>query len=256
MSMFSPMKKSSRALVIQHSDQAPGGNFCKALTRLGCQLEILRPFNGDLLPDSPDGFDALVVLGGPQHSTDDHIAAHFLPLLELIRRFDVDYKPVAGICLGCQLLARAHGQTPGPLGFLELGFVQHSLTEAARLDPIFRNVFNLPPLMEFHEDTFALPDGATLLIKGENCRNQCFKIGNVSYGFQFHLEVDARTVTGWLDTFEKGQLAQYEGHRDGFSLASFEAVRTDLKAYIRRSEEFCTNIAGSWLSLVPGGRKG
>lgn len=249
MSLFVKPQNNPAILVIQHSDQAPCGNFCKALIKADAQLTLLKPLSGDTLPSSPGGIDGLVVLGGPQHATDDDEAPHFKRLMELMQEFDKAGKPVAGICLGCQLLARGYGEVPQQLGFLELGFVQHSMTPAAEDDPLFRGEM-IPPVMEFHEDTFDLPQGATLLVQGEKCANQCFKIGNLSYGFQFHLEVDEATVESWLQLFQTGQMSHYDNYLKDFRQESFEHMTSKLKYYIRESEIFCDRIAARWLALA------
>jgi GMP synthase (glutamine-hydrolysing) len=45
-------------------------------------------------------------------------------------------------------------------------------------------------IMEWHFDTFDLPDQAKLLMTGDNCQNQAYRIGDNIYGFQCHFEVN------------------------------------------------------------------
>jgi len=254
MSLFVNTTTTPHILVVQHSENAPGGNFCKGLMKRGARLTTCTPLASGSLPLTPDGFDGLVVLGGPQHAADDHECPHFIPLMNLIRSFDENKKPVAGICLGCQLLARAYGEAPKKMGFLEFGFIQHTLTEQGKLDPV-SNTNLLPPLMEFHQDTFELPKGATLLIQGSRCRNQCFKIGNASYGFQFHLEVDRARIEQWLKLFSSGKMTQYNSHRKSFSVEDFDDLTANIESYIKGSEQFCDIVSGRWLELTTQYRK-
>jgi GMP synthase-like glutamine amidotransferase len=247
--MFSTPGKEARILVVQHSDQAPGGVFCRGLAERGARLTFLRPVNNDVLPEDAEDFDGLVVLGGPQHAFDDDLSPHFQPLMELMRCFDRRKKPVAGICLGCQLLARAHGARLWTLDFLEFGFVKHQLTGEGKLDPVVGEA-ELPALMEFHEDTLDLPERASLLIRGERCANQCFKIGNASYGFQFHLEVDPIIVKKWITSFRSGAMPNYRRRLRQFDDAYFENLSARLASFVADSEQFCDRVSGRWLALA------
>lgn len=238
-------------LVVQHSEQAPGGNFCRGLEKRSARLTVCKPLTGGQLPGRTDGFDGLVVLGGPQHAADDEVVPQFVPLMELMRQFDRERKPVAGICLGCQLLARAHGGKPWNLGVLEFGFIHHGLTDKGTQDPVLGGE-TLPALMAFHEDSFDLPEGAALLVEGSRCRNQCFKVGNASYGFQFHLEVDAVVVKTWLDLFRNGKMEHYNAYHRHLDTAYFEELSAKLSTCISESEKFCDRIAGRWLALAKG----
>jgi hypothetical protein len=136
---------------------------------------------------------------------------------------------------------------------LELGFIQHQLTDAGKTDSLTGGL-ELPPLMEFHQDSFDLSDGAVLLVEGGQCRNQCFRVGHCSWGFQFHLEVDETVVSEWLINFTKGELDAYRAYRDNFSTRDIEMMNTALPEQISRSKLFCKQVAGRWLDLATGKR--
>lgn len=249
MSMFSASSHTPKMLVIQHSELSHGGVFCKGLSDRGVQLTTLNPCDGDALPLETEGYDGLVVLGGPQSPLDDEANPHFPQLLELMRLFDRHNKPVAGICLGSQLLARAHGGRPKSMGVLEFGLVPLSLTTQGAVDPVVGGI-EIPPLMEFHEYTFDLPAGATLLVQGEQCINQGFKVGNISYGFQFHLEVDSKTMEAWIDIFKNNKLEGCVKYRSAYSDAFFAQLEASVSSAMERSEKYCDRIVEGWMGLM------
>jgi anaerobic selenocysteine-containing dehydrogenase/GMP synthase-like glutamine amidotransferase len=237
----------AKVLVVQHTERAPGGNFCKTLEQRGAILTTIRPVDGDPLPATPGDYDALVVLGGPQHAYDDVTSPHFQPLMALMRDFDAQNKPVAGICLGCQLLARGHGASAWSMEDLEFGFVESHITLSGACEPIFSEAQSLPALMEYHEDSFDLPAGASLLVEGDACINQCFKVGNCSYGFQFHLEVDSVTTSNWMKLFMTNDSARYGTKYDELF---FKEMTSELPLMVAQSEAFCRKIASNWLLLA------
>lgn len=249
MSIFNAPCNEARILVVQHSDEVPGGNFCKGLLERGARLTFIRPMESEILPGTADGYDGLVVLGGSQHAWDDAYSPYFPHLMELMRLFDREKKPVAGICLGCQLLARAYGGRLRTLDSLEFGFVEHRLTGEGEADSVVGGV-GLPALMEYHEDSFDLPAQASLLVEGEECVNQCFRIGNASYGFQFHLEVDAAIVKRWVGMFRNDEMGDYGRHLQHFDDAYFDDFLSGLASRIAGSERFCDRVSGRWLALT------
>jgi GMP synthase-like glutamine amidotransferase len=248
-SLFNASRNRAKILVVQNSVHAPGGNFTRGLAARGARLAVVSPVKDDDLPSTADAFDGLVVLGGPQHAFDDQAGPYFGRLIQLMRHFDSQEKPVAGICLGSQLLARAHGGRPFPLNTLEFGFVQHRLTLEGAQDPLLRGL-ELPALMEFHEDTFSLPLEATLLIEGDGCRNQCFRVGHASYGFQPHLEVEGKTARNWIEMFVKGEIETFVKYRQNFDEPYMKRLLDNLDHLIAEAARYCDRVAENWLALT------
>src|SRR5258707_14053196 len=90
----------SAILVLQHCPVTPVGILGEALAGRGAALDIRMPHHGEALPETPAGFDGLVVLGGPMHAGDDAGYPGFPPMLDLIRRFHHQANPVSPSVLG------------------------------------------------------------------------------------------------------------------------------------------------------------
>ncbi|TVM15945.1 molybdopterin oxidoreductase [Oceanidesulfovibrio indonesiensis] len=242
-----PWSAQPRILVVQNHEHAAPAALGRELERMGAALDIRMPFEGDALPETPENHAGLVVLGGPQHAFDDADNPYFAPLMRLMRKFDAQRKPVAGVCLGCQLLARAWGGRHRNCGTFEFGFTELSLTTEGENDPILGGP--LPRLMEFHEDSFIPPEGATLLATGESCENQCFRIGNASYGFQFRFEVDSKILDNLLTLFRGGEMEKYNNYLDKYDGCIFESMEAELPLLLEESQDFCRRVAENWLKL-------
>jgi GMP synthase-like glutamine amidotransferase len=158
-------------------------------------LEVRRLDQGDSIPD-PDQVNGLVVMGGPMgaYETDKYpfLAEECRLLGELAGR----NRPVLGICLGSQLLAKALGADVFPGHGPEIGFGFVELVSAGKQDPLFATVGGSIPVFHWHGDTFDLPEGAVLLASSREYAQQAFRFGSCAYGLQFHIEPDSGT---WLD---------------------------------------------------------
>ncbi len=184
-------------LVLQHIACEPPGVFEDVLRERGATLRRVELDEGEPLPGSLDGIDAIVAMGGPM-SVNDEAEHPWLPAEKaLIAGAVRDGVPFWGSCLGVQLLASSLGapvrQGPAP----EVGVLPVAATAEAGDDPVFSALAWPRPTLQWHQDTFDLPAGATLLATSPVYPHQAFRVGHVAYGVQFHLEVDEAMAEEW-----------------------------------------------------------
>ena len=105
--------------------------------------------------------------------------------------------PFWGTCLGVQLLASSLGARVYSGSRPEVGLLPVTLTEDAMRDPVFRGLPRELIALQWHGDTFDLPEGAVLLASSTAYPAQAFRWGSSAYGVQFHLEVTEELATEW-----------------------------------------------------------
>lgn len=217
-----------RILIVENLRESALGQVGVALTEAGAEQVWSRPWNGETLPAASDGYHGLVVLGGEQSAVDDNLHPYLPDLARLMKRFGDDDKAVLGICLGSQLLARAHGGSNIVGQTREFGWHRVALTDFGKTDPVFASLDGDFPIFEWHSDTFTLPEDAIHLARSSAVANQCFRVGRASYGMQFHFEASRAVVEDWkrgfaatIERMMPGWLADYDTH------AATDGVRAD-----------------------------
>jgi len=230
----------AKILVIQFWTTCHLGEIAGAFARRGAEAVYCRLDEGDALPASHGPWDGLVMLGGAQYAEDDANHPCLGPAAGLARAFHDAGKPVLGVCLGSQVLARALGARVHKQGWTELGFTALTPTAAAKDDPLLKGI-PATRLLMYHEDTFDLPPGAARLMTGERCRNQAFRLG-ASYGFQCHFEVSTRLWLEWLGNMSEHLKAADPGYHANW--------RDDFAQHEAGSLAFCEAVSSRWLDLV------
>lgn len=109
------------------------------------------------------------------------------------------FLPTVGICLGAQMMAKALGGSVERNEQIELGWFSVSLNREGMSDPVLSVAGKSPTVYQWHEDTFHLPPGATLLASSRACPRQAYRVHESAYGFQFHPEADRQLIQGWLE---------------------------------------------------------
>ena len=149
--------------------------------------------------------------------------------------------PYLGICLGAQILARAAGARVFKSPVKECGFEPIRPTSDAAADPLLSLYADGDLALQWHEETFDLPDGAALLATGDRVRTQAFRVGASAWGIQFHQEVDAPEFGWWVQiaSAEPDQLASW-----GKSAAELLAEADEhMAAHERRGRELFRRYA-------------
>lgn len=183
------------------------------------KLDFIDCASAQCFPDSQI-YDAFIIMGGPMGVNDP------LPWLakeiSYIQHLVTLNKPVLGICLGAQLIAKALGAEVHRMPEREIGWYpvqkvsRHALsqthqtqqdmfsrdqsTQHAEALQYIQSSKTLCLPQEFvpfhwHSDHFDLPKHAVHLYKSEACENQAFAIGEHILGLQFHLDFDVCTTT-------------------------------------------------------------
>lgn len=190
-----------RIAVIDNTRFSPLGLVGQALDEAGANVTRFTPFESGTLPDGPEGWDGLVVMGGEQSALDDDLHPYLPRLAALMRAFGDSGRPVLGICLGAQVLARAYGATNHLGTAREFGWHRVELTEAGRQDPVLSAAGPAFDIFQWHSDTFALPEGAVHLARSATAACQAFRIGRAVYGTQFHFEASTAVVADYTAAF-------------------------------------------------------
>lgn len=207
-----------KVLVILHQSHSTPGRIGALLQALGARLDIRRPCLGEPLPKTMADHDGALVFGGPMGANDEcDWIKHEIDWLAVPLRED---KPLIGICLGAQMLARQLGARvftyPDRRG--EVGYVPIAPTNAAdRLcaAPFPRSVY------QWHFDGFDLPCGAQLLATGgADFPNQAYSFGARAIALQFHPEVTYHMMCRWTtlghERLGRPGAQPRHGHLDGW----------------------------------------
>ena len=104
--------------------------------------------------------------------------------------------PYWGACLGVQLLAASLGARVYAGPEAEVGLLPVYLTDEAEAHPVFAGLPREIMTLQWHGDTFDLPEGAVRLAGSPAYANQAFRFDK-AYGVQFHLEVSVEMAREW-----------------------------------------------------------
>lgn len=192
----------SNVLVIQNTLLEGTGVLGELLSSDGFKIVQVLAKN-EKLPKND--YAILVVLGAPQ-SVNDNLS-YLKDEERLIQDFVSQEKPVLGICLGSQLIAKAFGAKVYRAEKKEIGFY-HDLVIDNSNSKLFSGFENPFTVFHWHGETFDLPKNAVRLAHSNNI-NQAFQLDS-AIGLQFHLEVDSKMINLWLDkTHEKLEKIPY-----------------------------------------------
>ncbi|CAB4677445.1 unannotated protein [freshwater metagenome] len=174
--------------------------FGEWIAQEGVELLECHAYRGDPIPNTLDGLaDGLLVLGGSMNCQDDDIAPWLPAVRALLRREATSFRPTLGICLGGQLLSVAlggkverstHGEQVGTYDLAPVCDLSDDL--------IFSSISGPVRAAQWHVDEITeLPAGAELLISDDEFPHQAYRVGERTWGVQFHPEIGGELMAEW-----------------------------------------------------------
>jgi GMP synthase-like glutamine amidotransferase len=209
-----------RVLFIRHDPDANPGYVGARLAERGFEADTIwiaedyENTNPTVDFGDPTDYDLIVPLGAVFSLYDSERIGNWIDaevaFLAEAQRQDI---PVLGICFGGQALAAALGGTVEASPEPEIGWME--------IDSDKPDVLANGPWMQWHYDRFTVPEGATELARSA-VGPQAFSVGR-SLGTQFHPEVSADIVHGWLNSAPAAELDKPE--------IDVEQLRADASRY-------------------------
>lgn len=234
----------SKLLVFQHVAYEILGTLDPLLRGAGFRIRYVNfGRNPDAKP-SLDGYDGLIILGGPMNVDQVDQYSHLATEINLIQGAIHRRLPTLGICLGAQLVAKAVGADVRRNREKEIGWYSISLTDEGKSDPLFAHFQDTERIFQWHGDTFEIPEGADHIASSSTCENQAFRYGDNVYGFQFHLEVDEKLIERWLQVpAHKREIENLKGKVDP------EVIKQETSLYINRLKQLSSRTFGEFIKL-------
>lgn len=179
--------------VFQHTEVGAPGAVLRILESLGCEVKLVRVVDSEPVPADAAAYSGLVFMGGYMSAHDP--LAWIAQELALIRDADARGVPVAGHCLGSQLVALALGgqvrrHDRPEIGWCEIDAEDSDVAREWWGEHAGRRL----QTFQWHGDTFEPPPGATRIAHGEHCANQAFVLRDRHLLLQSHLEMTPELV--------------------------------------------------------------
>lgn len=233
-----------KLLVLQHVAHELLGTLNPLLKRAGLRIRYVNFARHPDAQPSLEGYDGLIILGGPMSANDSNRLPHLTTEMKLIERAMKLNRPVLGICLGAQLIARTLGAEVYPNREKEIGWYDVSPTGDAQCDPLLSAFGESEKIFQWHGETFDMPKSTRHLAFSSLCAHQAFRYEANVYGFQFHLEVDAPMIHRWLRVPDnQKEIASLGGAN------SLERIHSETPVHIERLTQLSDGVFGEFINL-------
>lgn len=227
-------------LIVSHQTPQDSGLIKNILDERGARITIHMGYHDALPAIDPLAHDLTIFTGGPMGVYQADIFPYLNNELAYLEKRLAADKPTLGICLGAQLMAQALGQTvyKGTNG-KEVGWMEIEVLD--KNGPARHYDASAGRVMQWHGDTFDLPEGAQRLASSPHYANQIFSYGKNAIALQCHVEVTADILECWMAS-EFGDL-----ERAGISVPDLrEQNKTRLPALETQTRLFMNE----WLAKV------
>lgn len=229
-------------VVVQHEPSVPPGSIAQVLEEDGFPYVVLEAWREPDWPD-PGGLGALIVMGGTMNVEELDAYPFLRKSRELMAGALERGVPTLGVCLGSQMMSRVLG---GDVRRAEARNAFFSPVQVETDDPVLEAFAAGAPVLQFHEDTFTLPPGATALARSARSGLlQAFRYGDNAYAVQFHFEVDEPIVRGWCDNIGEAALEREWG-------TSARELLSEGARHFREQDRAGRQLVRRFLDLVAG----
>jgi GMP synthase (glutamine-hydrolysing) len=228
-------------LVIQNDVNEGAGLLATLITERGLESRTVLGFDTDYALIGSDQFSGLVILGGAQSAYETDKYPFLRDEMNLCHAFLKDGKPIAGFCLGAQILASAFGGEVHPGKKKEIGWYDLTLHPEAADDPLLDGHPKTILAYHFHGDVIRQPKGAVTLAHSDATECQLFRYGKNAYGFQYHAEADMPLIEAMCRNNESYMAS------NGFNA---ESIIRDSLAHASQFERHSRQVLTNWLNQL------
>ena len=210
-------------LIIVHVESEGPGTLGAFLESSGANVSLARVYAGERLPENIDNLGAIISMGGPMNVYEEQEYPFLRDETVLLQKAIAANRPVLGICLGAQMIAKASGRGVVKFPKEEVGWGKVFLTDAGRDDLLFNGLPATLDVLQWHGDMFEIPEAGASIATGDDCPNQAFRYRN-AFGLQFHVEVTREILADWFkDSPDLGKI-----------LRRHDEVKPDLDQHAQR----------------------
>jgi GMP synthase (glutamine-hydrolysing) len=230
-----------KCLAVRHVAFEDLGLLGLLLAAVGYDVHYLdasvQPFDTETLVTP----DLVIVLGGPIGVYERDAYPFIGDEIAAVAARLQSNKPILGICLGAQVMAAALGARVAPGPVKEIGWAPLMLTDAGQSSVL--SALGATPVLHWHGDNCALPEGCVRLASTQHCPVQAFARLPSQLGLQFHLETEPARFENWL-----------VGHAVELGKAGIDPrdLRRQARTFAPATREAGSKVLTAWLDRVAG----